>query len=103
MSDDVVGSLANKPAERTRTGMGATMAVFGVILGVVGGIVMGVASAKKAKAQDILDFSNALGGRDYATSPELQSAITMGHVGLGLLIFGGALLLCGLVVVALRR
>lgn len=75
----------------------------GVVVAAIGGILMGVAAKAKEKAELGLSFGNALSGREYESSPELAAAVSQGHLGLGLLIFGGALFLVGLVLTGLRR
>jgi drug/metabolite transporter (DMT)-like permease len=74
----------------------------GAALAVVGAIVMSVASGRQDKAQLGSDFSRAYGG---LADPHgaLASAVTLGHIGLGIMIFGGALILVGLAAQAMRR
>jgi hypothetical protein len=98
----VVGSLANKQATSdSRSHMPTWMIIAGVIISIVGAIIMGVASNKKDQAEDIEDFTVAFGG--LPGSPAIDAATTWGYIGLGVLIFGAALLLVGLAVAAVRR
>jgi hypothetical protein len=75
--------------------------IAGVIIGIVGAIIMGVASNKKKSAEAVEAYTVALGG--LPGSPAIDAATTWGHIGLGVLIFGAALVLVGLAVVAVRR
>ena len=100
--DNLIGSLANKQAA---SGSGSSMCqwliVGGVVTAIIGVIAMVVAYNRKEHAEDANELAVALGG--YASYSDMQSAITLGHIGLGLLIAGGLLALAGLVVVALCR
>jgi hypothetical protein len=98
----VIGSLANKEAASdSRSHMPAWMIIAGVIVGIVGAIIMVVASNKKEYAEGVEDYTVAFGG--LPGSPAIDAATTWGHIGLGVLIFGAALLLVGLAVAAVRR
>lgn len=79
------------------TAMAQWMLLLGIAAAAVGGIVLAVANGHKASARRVLEFS---GG---ATSSDLESAITWGYVGLGVLILGALVAVAGLTVVALRR
>jgi hypothetical protein len=99
---DVVGSLAGKEAPRRRSSfMRQSMVIAGVVIGIIGVIVMGVASNRREDAQAVNRFSVALG--TGANDPAVQSAVTLGFFGLGVLIAGGALAVTGLVVIAARQ
>ena len=69
-------------AEATVRSPAVAIVIFGVLIAVV---------ASKQKNDP------------FALTPQIQSATTMGHVSLGVLIFGLALLLCGVVVAAIKR
>jgi hypothetical protein len=62
---------------------------------------MGTAAYRAAYARTVGGYSTAMGGDGYA--PGLTAAIAMGHWGLGLLIFGAALVLVGITVQLVRR
>jgi hypothetical protein len=74
------------------------MIIAGVITGIVGVIIMGVAKGNLKDAKEIEDSHVAMG--DLPGSPYIDAAVRLGHVGLGLLIAGGLAALAGLVVVA---
>jgi hypothetical protein len=99
---NVIGSLANKEAAgNPGLNMGHWMTIVGVVTGIVGAIIMGVASSKLKEAKNVEGFTIAMGG--LPGSPAIDAAVTWGHSGLGVLIFGALLAVAGLVVVALRR
>jgi len=94
--------LANKQAaSESGSSMRQWMIIAGVVTAIIGVITMVMAYNRKEHAEDANEFAVALGG--YASGSDMQSAITLGHIGLGLLIAGGLLGLAGLVVVALRK
>jgi hypothetical protein len=98
----VVGSLANKQTTSdSRSHMRAWMIIAGVVIGIAGAIIMAVASNKKESAERVEGFTVASGG--LPGSPAIDAATTWGYIGLGVLIFGAALLLVGLAVAAVRR
>jgi hypothetical protein len=83
---DVAGSLGGKDApSESGSSMRQSMVIAGVVIAIIGVIVMGVASNHKEDAQAV------------------QSAVTLGFFGLGVLIAGAALAVTGLVVIAARQ
>jgi len=84
-----------------RKAMRQSMVIAGVVIAIIGVIVMGVASNRKEDAQAVSRFSVALG--TGASDSAVQSAVTLGFFGLGVLIAGGALAVTGLVVIAARQ
>jgi hypothetical protein len=101
---NVVGSLAGKEAP-SESGWSirqsiviAGVVLAGVVIAIIGVIVMGVASNRR---EDVNRFSVALG--NGASDSAVQSAVTLGFFGLGVLIAGGALAVTGLVVIAVRQ
>jgi hypothetical protein len=99
---DVVGSLAGKEApSESGSSMRQSMVIAGVVIAIIGVIVMGVASNRKEDAQAVSRLSVALG--TGASDSAVQSAVTLGFFGLGVLIAGGALAVTGLVVIAARQ
>lgn len=73
----------------------------GAVVAGVGAIIMGNAAGKKDAAQTLTGYSNAMGST-YGQS-QVDAAIQLGHFGLGVLIFGAALILIGLAAQAVRR
>ena len=99
---DVVGSLAGKDTpSKSGSFMRQWMVIAGVVIAIIGVIVMGVASNRKEDAQAVDRFNVTLGAG--ANDSAVQSAVTLGYFGLGVLIAGGALALTGLVVIAARQ
>lgn len=82
--------------------MAVVMIAVGVAVGIVGLIVMNVAAGRKEHAEGVYGFSKALAGK-YASTSAIDAAVSMGHLGLGILIAGGAIALAGVMVVAIRR
>jgi hypothetical protein len=100
----VVGILAYKHATSdSGSHMPVWMIIVGVIAGVLGVVIMMVASGHKKEAKVANDYAVALSGGQFNESSAIDTAVTFGHVGLGVLIAGGALALAGLVVIAARR
>ena len=99
---DVVDSLGGKDAASERGwSIRQSMVIAGVVIATIGVIVMGVASNRKEDAQAVNRFSVALG--TAASDSAVQSAVTLGFFGLGVLIAGGVLAVTGLVVIAARQ
>jgi hypothetical protein len=99
---DVVGSLAGKEApSESGSSIRRLMVIAGVVIAIIGVIVMGVASNRKEDAQAVNRLSVALG--TGASDSAVQSAVTLGFFGLGVLIAGGALAVTCLVVIAARQ
>ena len=104
---DVVGSLAGKEAPSEsgsfmrQSIVIAGVVIAGVVIAIIGVIVMGVASNRTEDAQAVNRLSVALG--KGASDSAVQSAVTLGFFGLGVLIAGGALAVTGLVVIAARH
>lgn len=73
----------------------------GVVIAVVGAIVMGVASGRKDSAELSSAFGKAMG--NPFPDPRLADAVSLGHFGLGVLIFGLALVLVGIAAQAVRH
>jgi hypothetical protein len=99
---DLVGSLADKetPSQRGLSLRQWTV-VAGVAIAIIGVIVMGVASNRKEEVQAVNGFGVALGAG--ANNAAVQSSVTLGYFGLGVLIAGGVLALTGLAVIAARQ
>ena len=104
---DVAGSLAGKEAPSEsgsfmrHSMVIAGVVIAGVVIAIIGVIVMGVASNRTEDAQAVNRLSVALG--KGASDSAVQSAVTLGFFGLGVLIAGGALAVTGLVVIAARQ
>ena len=97
---DVVGSLVGKEAPSERGwSIRQSMVTAGVVIATIGVIVMGVASNRKDDAQAVNSVALGTAAGDSA----VQSAVTLGFFGLGVLIAGGALAVTGLVVIAARQ
>lgn len=91
-----------KPTATDTRGLG--IAMIGAFVAAVGGVMAWVAHSRLAEASRVNGLTNAmLGWGGNRPSAAMQSATTMGHFGLGVLIFGLALLLCGVVVAAVKR
>ena len=73
----------------------------GLLTAVAGVLIMFVAHGKLKEAKGVEGFTIALGG--LPGSPAIDAATTWGHIGLGVLIFGAALVLVGLAAAAVRR
>lgn len=80
--------------------MGVVVLLAGVVVAIVGGIGLHSANAAQEHERRVGAFSTALGGdNSYAVT----QAVSAGHLWLGVLIFGLALVLVGIVVAALRK
>ena len=84
---------------RSRTGL--WIALAGALIAVAGLITMHIASGRRAYAETVNGFRRAMG--DPFDDPQVAAAVTLGHIGLGILIFGAALLLVGIATQAMRR
>jgi hypothetical protein len=84
-----------------KTTMPQWMIAAGMIAGVIGAIIMFAAHGKLKKAENVEAFTAAMGGPPG--SPQIDAATTWGYIGFGVLIFGAALALAGLVVMAVKR
>jgi hypothetical protein len=105
---DLIGSLAGGLADKqagsdSRSHMATWMIIVSVIVGIVGAIIMAVAAKRKDFAEGVNGFTIALSNGRFNDSAAINAAVSLGHLGLGVLIAGGALALAGLVVVAARR
>lgn len=72
----------------------------GIIAAIVGWRIMAVAAARKAYAQDVSDYTIALGGLPDGA---VASAVALGHLGLGVLIVGLVVAVVGGVLAVARR
>jgi hypothetical protein len=86
---------------RRRSRAGIWVALAGVAIAVAGLITMRSAAGQRAFYQEVTDYGYALG--QTSADPRLTAAIAMGHWGLGILIFGAALVLIGITVQLVRR
>jgi hypothetical protein len=84
----------------------AWMVLIGVLVVIAGLATRNYASAMMAEALRLAPLRNPdlppIPGLEV-TGPTIESAISVGYVGLGLIVFGAALFLAGLSVVALHR
>jgi hypothetical protein len=93
----------------SRSHMPAWMVIAGVAAGIAGAIIMWVASNRKESAESVGEPTGihtsgpGFDSQSYSQSSALDVAVALGHFGLGVLIFGAALVLVGLTVVAVRR
>src|SRR5215208_6907613 len=92
-----------------KSSMPTWMVIAGVLTAIAGWMTRNYASAMMDKAIYLAPAIEAdrrlppIPGLKPVTGPTIEAAASLGYVGLGLLIFGAALFLAGLVVVALRR
>jgi hypothetical protein len=96
-----VTTTAARPTATRRGHMPLWLMLVGVVIAATGAIIMGVASGKKDSAQNLTDYSKAYGST-FGQS-QVDAAVMLGHFGLGILIFGAALVLVGLAAQAMRR
>jgi hypothetical protein len=75
----------------------ARMITAGVVTALLGWMVRNSAASRMEEALRIAAIRDPRGG------PSVESAISLGYIGLGLIIFGAALFVVGLVVMARRR
>jgi hypothetical protein len=76
--------------------MPARMIIAGVLTTIAGWMTRNYAASRMQEALRIAAIRDPKGG------PSVESAISLGYIGLGLIIFGAALFLAGLVVMARR-
>jgi hypothetical protein len=74
----------------------ARMIIAGVLTTIAGWMTRNYAASRMQEAIRIAAIRDAKGG------PSVESAISLGYIGLGMIIFGAALFLAGLVVMARR-
>jgi hypothetical protein len=74
----------------------ARMIIAGVLTAIAGWMTRNYAASRMQEALRIAAIRDPKGG------PSVESAISLGYIGLGLIIFGAALFLAGLVVMARR-
>jgi TRAP-type C4-dicarboxylate transport system permease small subunit len=77
--------------------MPVRMIIAGLLTAIAGWITRNYAASRMQEALRIAAIRDPKGG------PSVESAILLGYVGLGMIIFGAALSLAGLVVIARRR
>jgi hypothetical protein len=80
-----------------KSSMPLWMVITGILTVVGGWITRNAAASRMHEALRIAPIRDLVGG------PSVESAISLGYIGLGVIIFGAALFLAGLVVIALRR
>jgi hypothetical protein len=80
-----------------KSSMPARMVVAGLLSAIAGWITRNYAASRMQEALRIAAIRDPKGG------PSVESAILLGYVGLGMIIFGAALSVAGLVVMARRR
>jgi hypothetical protein len=79
-----------------KSSMGAWMILAGVLAAIAGWMTRNYAASRMQEAIRIAAIRDPKGG------PSVESAISLGYIGLGMIIFGAALFLAGLVVMARR-
>ena len=79
-----------------KSSMPARMIIVGVLTASVGWMTRNYAASRMQEALRIAAIRDPKGG------PSVESAISLGYIGLGMIIFGAALFLAGLVVMARR-
>jgi hypothetical protein len=79
-----------------KSSMPARMIIAGVLTTLAGWITRNYAASQMQEALRIAAIRDPKGG------PSIESAISLGYIGLGMIIFGAALFLAGLVVMARR-
>jgi TRAP-type C4-dicarboxylate transport system permease small subunit len=80
-----------------KSSMPVRMIIAGLLTAIAGWITRNYAASRMQEALRIAAIRDPKGG------PSVESAILLGYVGLGMIIFGAALSLAGLVVIARRR
>lgn len=80
-----------------KSSMPVRMIIAGLLTAIAGWITRNYAASRMQEALRIAAIRDPKGG------PSVESAILLGYVGLGMIIFGAALSLAGLVVMARRR
>lgn len=80
-----------------KSSMPVRMIIAGLLTAIAGWITRNYAASRMQEALRIAAIRDPKGG------PSVESAILLGYVGLGMIIFGAALALAGLVVMARRR
>ena len=80
-----------------KSSMPARMIVTGLLSAIAGWMTRNYAASRMQEALRIAAIRDPKGG------PSVESAILLGYVGLGMIIFGAALSVAGLVVMARRR
>ena len=73
------------------------MITAGVVIALAGWVARNSAASRMEEALRIAAIRDPKGG------PSVESAIALGYIGLGMIIFGAALLVVGLVVMARHR
>jgi hypothetical protein len=92
-----------------KSSMGAWMILAGVLTAIAGWMTRNYASAMMDRAIYLAPVIEAdrrlppIPGVKPVTGPTIEAAASLGFIGLGVIIFGAAPFLAGLVVVALRR
>jgi hypothetical protein len=79
-----------------KSSMGAWMILAGGLTAIAGWMIRNYAASRMHEALRIAPIRDLVGG------PSVESPISLGYIGLGVLIFGAALVLAGVVVVAVR-
>jgi uncharacterized membrane protein YidH (DUF202 family) len=79
-----------------KSSMPARMIIAGVLTTIAGWMTRNYAASRMQEAIRIAAIRDPKGG------PSVESAISLGYIGLGMIIFGAALFLAGLVVMARR-
>ena len=79
-----------------KSSMPVRMIIAGLLTAIVGWITRNHAASRMQEALRIAAIRDPKGG------PSVESAILLGYVGLGMIIFGAALSLAGLVVIAVE-
>jgi hypothetical protein len=79
-----------------KSSMPARMIIAGVLTAIVGWMTRNYAASRMQEALRIAAIRDPKGG------PSVESAISLGYAGLGMIIFAAALFLAGLVVMARR-
>jgi hypothetical protein len=101
--------MAHEIAAAKKSSMPAWMVLAGVLAAIAGWMTRNYALAMMDKAIYLAPVIEAdrrlppIPGVKPVTGPTVEAAASLGYLGLGLLIFAAALLLAGLVVVAVRR
>jgi TRAP-type C4-dicarboxylate transport system permease small subunit len=80
-----------------KSSMPVRMIIAGLLTAIAGWMTRNYAASRMQEALRIAAIRDPKGG------PSVESAILLGYVGLGMIIFGAALSLAGLVVMARRR
>jgi hypothetical protein len=101
--------MSETTAAKKKSSMGTWMVLAGVLTAIAGWMTRNYASAMMDRAIYLAPVIEAdrrlppIPGVQPVTGPTIEAAASLGFIGLGVIIFGAALFLAGLVVIAVRR